>query len=215
LTCTDITCTLKDGYYHCILTTPTKKINLALKNRLETAKWVLTIDGMVRPEFGTTITTAQASSDSDERSFSKEQLLSLLYKEPFGSGKMVSEKYDEKWQYNGTTGILNNVAWGETLEYVWDGCTLQPSKHSHMSLGTGKWNGVWLAWYTEKNEPFLKYYYSAGDRKYLASHGQPLLTWQWALNQLVGEGGEWVCEGNIPHPVVMFLQMMRYYRLGR
>jgi hypothetical protein len=43
----------------------------------------------------------------------------------------------------------------------------------------------------------------------LASQGQNMLTWQWALNQLVGEGGEWICDGNIPHPVVMFLQMMR------
>lgn len=75
------------------------------------------------------------------------------------------KRYEEIWHYNGATGLLSNSKWGDTLEYIWDGSSLAPTKMSQMSLGTGKWNGVWLAWYTEKNEPFLKYYYSAGDRK--------------------------------------------------
>ncbi len=78
--------------------------------------------------------------------------------------------------------MVSNVKWGETLEYVshccglfyyfslkiaqvWDGSTLSPTKQSQIKLGMGKWNGVWLAWYSESHEPFLKYYYSPGDRK--------------------------------------------------
>ncbi len=92
LTQIGISCTLKDSYYYCVITTHMKKITLASRNRLEMAKWVVTLDAMLRPEFGTIIST-QSTADSDEKHFSKEQLLSLLYKEPFGSGRMLSETY--------------------------------------------------------------------------------------------------------------------------
>jgi hypothetical protein len=75
-----------------VITTPGKKATLASKNRIEMAKWVLTLDSMIRPEFSTIITSPNPEG-VEEKSLSKEQLLSLLYKEPFGSGKMTSETY--------------------------------------------------------------------------------------------------------------------------
>ena len=59
------------------------------------AKWVLTLDSMIRPEFDSIITSPNPEG-VEEKSLSKEQLLSLLYKEPFGSGKMTSETYQKK-----------------------------------------------------------------------------------------------------------------------
>lgn len=82
---------MKDGYYHMVIGTLGKKTTLASKNRIEMAKWVLTVDSMIRPEYTSVITVP--ASENDEKSLSKEQLLSLLYKEPFGSGRMISETY--------------------------------------------------------------------------------------------------------------------------
>ncbi|GAM20763.1 hypothetical protein SAMD00019534_039380 [Acytostelium subglobosum LB1] len=180
-----------------------QSIILSCENNEEVVQWVLAIDGITRSNF-------KSSMDL----ITKEAMLSTFKTNHKGG---VFRFGDEEWHYR--DGRLTNQMWGDMLEYIWDGYKLVPAQHSQMSLGHGRWNGVWLTWYGERaNEPYLKYLHQPLERNYIVDC-YPLrnqFTWTWSRHFLVcASGGEWICEGDVPPALVMLVQMMKYYRIGR
>jgi len=130
----------------------------------------------------------------------------------------------------------------QKVVYLWDGETLRP-KEGSPSFGVGRWNGVWLAWYQttrregdkdkgaseegdgvdasglgqqqqQQEEPLFRYFWVPGEREFQTHNLQ--LTWKWTRHFLASKfgTGEWILEGEVPNPVVMCLQLMRYASLA-
>eukprot|EP01132_Coremiostelium_polycephalum_P005123 gene5123-6378_t len=183
-----------------------KTLVFSCENQEELGNWVLSFDGILNSNFKSCMDLSQ-----------KEPLLSY-FKSNFKGG--MFRFGDEEWHY--CDGKLQNQSWGELLEYNWDGCTLEPSPNSKILMGKGRWNGVWLTWYGEgkTKDPYLKYLYQPIQRQYIVD-SYPIrnqYTWTWSRHFLVSSysgGGEWICEGEIPPVLVMLVQMMKYYKVGR
>ncbi|EGG23212.1 hypothetical protein DFA_05344 [Cavenderia fasciculata] len=177
----------------------------------EMIEWMLSIDGVIHSNF--------------------KSLMDLSIKEQFLSSFKAATKFrgglfkhrDEEWHYSGDGRLVNENLDGQRIEYTWDGCTLSPD-NKDSTLGRGRWNGVFLAWYggvggTDR-EPYLKYLYQPIERNYIVD-SYPVrqqFTWTWSRHFLVSSGGgagEWLIEGDVPPCLVMLVQMMKYYKLGR
>merc|ERR1712137_247894 len=154
-------------------------------------------------------------------------LLRKLYKSNYAGGIIKSN--EEEWQYN-SDGSLNCLVGSKKIHYTWTGEFLQPSLGSDIfNFGTGKWDGVNLFWFpatspsatnSVKNtigrlyygrKPFRHYVYSEKENEYLTKDSEN--EWKWTRHFLASKSGEpeWIIEGDVPKPVVMLLQMMRYY----
>jgi hypothetical protein len=81
---------------------------------------------------------------------------------------VIKSSYEEEWSYfaNGTLERAEPLN-GRRLTYTWDGEVLQPLRAKGTddddggpSLGTGRWNGVWLSWYRGdylSEDPVIQY----------------------------------------------------------
>ena len=89
------------------------------------------------------------------------------------------------------------------------------------ALGSGKWDGISLIWYDESyngmiTTPVVRFDWSQSDREYTNASSESQV-WKWTRHFLASKfgAGEWIVEGEVPEPVVMFLQMIRTCRLQR
>ncbi|EGC28720.1 hypothetical protein DICPUDRAFT_159813 [Dictyostelium purpureum] len=167
----------------------------------------MAIDGVSNSNFKSTMDLLQ-----------KEQFLNLNKKNHKGGSFRFGE---EEWIY--CDSKLTNNCWSEPLEYLWDGCTLVASSESKTHMGKGRWNGVWLTWYSEEKikEPYLKYLYQPSLKQFTFDSFPIRNQFSWTLSRhfLVSSsslaGGEWIIEGDFPPALVMLVQMMKYYRAGK
>ena len=152
-------------------------------------------------------------------------LLRSLYKSGHKGG--IVKSGEEDWQYN--SGGSVNCLVGETkLSYTWTGEFLQPSIGANsINKGTGRWDGVNLYWFGPgtaehgvKNimgefyfsrKPEYHYIYDNKNREYLSNDGKK--EWKWSRHFLASKDGEreWIVEGEIPEPVTILLQLLRYH----
>ncbi|KYR00070.1 hypothetical protein DLAC_03216 [Tieghemostelium lacteum] len=172
-------------------------------------QWILSLDGILNSNFKSIMDLTQ-----------KEQMLSM-YKSNFRGGSFRYGEHEE-WNYYDGKLTLQSSQWEQGLEYQWDGCTLSPTSNSKVSFGRGRWNGVWLTWYSEEKskEPFLKYLYQPIQKQYILD-SYPIrsqYSWTWSRHFLVCSatgGGEYICEGEIPPSLVMLVQMLKYYKASK
>jgi hypothetical protein len=95
------------------------------------------------------------------------ELLQYVGKNVYKGG-VIKSSYEEEWSYfaNGTLERAEPLN-GRRLAYTWDGEVLQPLRARDggeddcgPSLGTGRWNGVWLSWYRGdylSEDPVIRY----------------------------------------------------------
>ena len=107
------------------------------------------------------------------------------------------------------------------LSYRWDGEMLIGLDNESRALGSGKWDGISLIWYDESyngmiTTPVVRFDWSQSDREYTNASSESQV-WKWTRHFLASKfgAGEWIVEGEVPEPVVMFLQMIRTCRLQR
>jgi hypothetical protein len=144
-------------------------------------------------------------------------LLNQLYKEAYKGGNIKGPN-EEEWLYR-ANGLLKNTessGISKNQSFSWDGETLR-AKYKN-SFGYGVWDGVSMRWYQSEeaftshpDEPLLVYYWDPLTREYHQALRDPKQTWKWTRHFLARkEGrGEWIMEGNVPEPVIMFLQLLR------
>lgn len=152
-------------------------------------------------------------------------LLRSIYKSGYKGG--IVKSGDEDWQYN-SEGSVHCIVGALRLNYTWTGEFLQPSVGSKaINMGTGKWDGVNLYWFApagpqngikntlgefyHSREPSSHYIYDEKDGEYISDDGRK--EWKWSRHFLASKESEreWIVEGDIPQPVIMLLQLMRYY----
>lgn len=149
----------------------------------------------------------------------KKKILARGFFEGFQGGEIKSS-FDEDWSYT-PSGYLKSI-YGHSNEMVfkWDGELLIGEDEYSKQFGYGKWNGINLLWYENHfvgvpGEPVVRYDYLIGEREfYNVEH--PSQAWKWTRHFLASKfgAGEWIVEGQIPDPIVMFLQVIRNARLG-
>jgi len=179
---------------------------LAARSQEEMANWICAIDSLGQKNFGTQMLPLQ-----------KRDLLQVLYKTPFKGGKIkCSVMYDEEWEYL-PSGSVKNIKGAEGAEFFWNGDSFN-NQNEKFPFGNGIWNGVWIQWNVPKQTTvFMKYYWNPATQTFFeAKKNKASLNWKWAANSLVRKkGGLWTVEGEVPFPVVMFLQLLRYYCFGK
>ncbi|KAL6071663.1 PH domain-containing protein [Balamuthia mandrillaris] len=199
-----------------------RTLYLQARNANDAALWVLAIDALRRGGPG-----RQSAISVEE----KDAIMKYLYLEGY-KGAILKSSYEEEWQYTGK-GVLRADRGmdpeDEGLTYVWNGSMLRPANPppdvtqatgggsiTNKSYGCGTWDGVWLSWYALSPEhdlaPFLVYKWNRKEREYQTD--DPALTWKWTRHFLAckNASGEWIVEGEVPEPVVMMLQILRYIR---
>ncbi|GAM29004.1 hypothetical protein SAMD00019534_121800, partial [Acytostelium subglobosum LB1] len=189
---------------------PTKMI-LAADDKISMARWILAIDGLKFKFF-----------DSCVNQFLKKTLLHTVFKSTFKGG-IIKSSFEEEWSYS-SDGILqcteagwNTDAGASLMMYLWDGQSFMPGSGTH-SLGWGKFNGFLFEWMVgdlgEDGIKVQEYYWEEIEREYL-THDHTM-DWKWTRHFLtLKQGtGEWIVEGEVPEPVVFFLSLLRYSRLG-
>ncbi|GAM25270.1 hypothetical protein SAMD00019534_084450 [Acytostelium subglobosum LB1] len=208
----------KYEYNHCFvikLKNTGSKLVVRAANDKDAALWMLAIDGLPRRNFDT--------NQSCINLYIKETLLeticsSLVNYRRSVAGGVVRSSHGEEWTYRADGTLYNSEPLDANIKakdvrYVWNGQLLVPAKDCVKSLGSGKWNGVWLAWY-HNNAPFLKYMWQQESNEYLNQNSNLSYKWSRGLVSKIGVG-QWVIEGHVPETVVMFLQCLRYCRLGK
>jgi hypothetical protein len=152
-------------------------------------------------------------------SFEQRLALKYLYRRDQNSGGRIRSSHGEVWTYK-SDGSVKNEMGVPGIEYAWTSEFFLPlpskfSLEKIQALGLGRWNGVWATWHENmnKDEATITYFWDPIASEYQTQ--DPTLNWKWnaKTNTLSSAtGGDWTVEGNVPHPVVFFLQLMRYYR---
>jgi hypothetical protein len=129
-------------------------------------------------------------------------------------GGTIASSFEESWCYTADgIAIREHDSNYEDSVYNWDGESF--CHVSGQNCGTGKWDGVNLAWYTTSNatEPFIQYLLQDGQYTHWKSDTTDY-DWKWTRHFLASmrAKGHWSVEGRVPQPVVMMLQVMRYVR---
>jgi len=147
-----------------------------------------------------------------------EAAFAALYKAPFKGG-VIKSSYDEEWQYFPSGRLVSSDGLPGDLEFAFDGQRLMP-RASSSQYGYGVWMGLYIRWYDSvdmplDSEPSSEFTWNCGEREYYSPAEQQC--WKWTRHFLANKfgGGEWIMEGNVPEPIVMFLQLLRNSRLGR
>ena len=180
---------------------------LSAASEREAEEWLLLIDGIKSDVFASMLTPNL-----------KQEILASIYFVGFKGGR-VKNNFDEEWNYDGQTGLLTNtfISLEGNFLYKWNGHLLKPATNyvGPTNCGFGKWDGFTIAWFNENERLVEEYVYYSPTSEFLTANEE--LSWEWSSEKssLFSKfgGGEWVCEGNIPFPVVMFLQLMRYVSL--
>ncbi|EGG21662.1 hypothetical protein DFA_01548 [Cavenderia fasciculata] len=215
-------CTKYTEFKHCFMLNvknPSIKIIVRATSEREASLWMLAIDGLPRRNFDT--------NQSCINQYIRETMLEVIgsnggvlnYRRSIAGG-VVRSSHGEEWTYRADGTIFNTdhlepSIRAKELKYVWNGQLLVAAKDSPRNLGSGKFNGVWLAWYDSNGDPFLKYIWDPESNEYLNQNSN--LSHKWSTRGLVSKvgTGEWMIEGNVPPTIVMFLQCLRYCRLGK
>jgi len=135
-------------------------------------------------------------------------------------GYIKQEKTGEMWSYNGGNGILRCVEGPESdseTYFIWDGVQINTHGISPKKrFGRGRWNGVFLDWYEfklknkeEVPKPTFRYIWIEQDREFLSNQADSS-DWKFSRHFLTKKGGgnEWLCEGVIPEPIAIFVQII-------
>ncbi|KYR01436.1 PH domain-containing protein [Tieghemostelium lacteum] len=168
------------------------------------ADWVVKIDGLVHSD-----DLSESFLDEADR----KQLLKILYKNNIKGGIIKTSLSDEEWNYSaiGTLSTDSTLS-DEKIDYHWDGEWLKSST-SNQTLGWGRFNGVYLDWYQKDSvKPDIKYFWDEPEKEYTTTRKE--FTFKWTRHFLASKysTGEWIVEGHVPQPVVMFLQLIQYKR---
>lgn len=183
--------------------------------------WALTLDGL---RFQSKPLMSEENGCCMDNTI-KILLLRKLFKNNYGGG--IVKSAEEEWQYN-SDGSVNCLIGQHKLHYTWTGEFLQPSLGPEIiNFGTGKWDGINLWWFPPSSDsngiknilgnfyysrnPIYHYLFSPIGREYLSNDSKK--EWKWSRHFLASKEGEkeWILEGDIPPPVVMLLQLMRYF----
>ncbi|EGC32314.1 hypothetical protein DICPUDRAFT_98913 [Dictyostelium purpureum] len=184
--------------------TSTNKLNIHSDSLSILADWIVKIDGMTHPNFKSFLNQVD-----------RKQLLKILYKDNIKGGIIKSSDTEEEWNYSsmGTLQIEPTTSVNEEkIDYHWDGEWIKSSTHNHI-LGYGRFNGVYLAWFIkDPTFPEIRYFYDEKEKEYISDKKE--FTFKWTRHFLASKygSGEWIVEGHVPQPVVMFLQLIKYKR---
>jgi len=178
------------------------KVIFTSKDHNDLGAWQLALDAMKYPNH-----FSGSCMDAAE----KQSLLRSLYFEGYKGG-LVKSNDDEEWSYS-STGILQNVD-NKEKSYQWDGQSLIPLDDKDTSE-LGRWDGVRIAWMDgTATEPDVSLTYVHHEGEFI--NQDPLLNFKWSRHFLVSveEGSHfWAMNGNVPSPIVMFLQLLRQRKI--
>ncbi len=187
------------------------KLSLSSEDHNDLIEWVIAIDSLQ---------TYKQAENSILNPLDKHRLLKSVFKDCIKGGEIKSS-YDEEWSYTKEGLLKSSMGVPYSLSYRWDGEMLIGVDKLSTMFGSGKWNGISLIWYDNASNgvitaPSLRYDWNDRDREY-TDVSEKSQVWKWSRNFLASKfgGGEWIIEGDIPEPVVMFLQMMRISRMRR
>ncbi|KAF2074103.1 hypothetical protein CYY_004588 [Polysphondylium violaceum] len=171
------------------------------------ADWVIKLDGLIHSDFKSFLNQVE-----------RRLLLKILYKNNIKGGIIKTSDSDQEWNYSSLGTLFIDAATNtgdnqeEKIDYHWDGEWLRSSSHNQ-TLGCGRFNGVYLAWYTrDLSIPDIRYFYDEKEKEYISDKKE--FTFKWTRHFLASKygSGEWIVEGHVPAPVVMFLQLIKYKR---
>jgi hypothetical protein len=188
-----------------------KKMSLQAEDHLEMVRWVCAIDA---------IQISRKIDPSLLNPIDKHRLLNFSYKDKFKGGEIESS-YGESWSYSAEGVLRSTTKQSLELVYRWDGEMLIGVDNLSRELGSGKWDGITLVWYNESSNgmiatPAVRFDWNLSSREYTNAI-EDTQVWKWTRHFLASKfgAGEWIVEGDVPEPVVMFLQMIRTSRLQR
>mmetsp|Transcript_45740 Transcript_45740/g.115121 ORF Transcript_45740/g.115121 Transcript_45740/m.115121 type:complete len:687 (+) Transcript_45740:203-2263(+) len=184
-----------------LMETTTSRLEFSLDSAEDMAHWMLSIDNIEKQRLRARLSPME-----------KLRQLKLVYVSPFKGG-VIKSSYEEEWSYQGSGTLRTSEGVGMDLTFVWDGEQLRPPKGTDQSLGTGKWNGVWLSWHAPDGKEFIRYKWEPALNEYKCTETDDK-NFQWTRHFLASKyhKGEWIMEGSVPYPVVMFLQCIRFFR---
>jgi len=166
-------------------------------------EWLLTLSGLL---------------DDNEMSLrslndtARAEVLAAMHLTPYKGG-VVKSSYEEEWQYfpDGRLICVMGTDAAIKLRFRWNGSTLTQestdSEDNSLILGIGDYNGHRLNWYVpDDSDPWISLKWDRSLREY--SDG--VMNWKWTRHFLANKNGdgEWILEGGVPEPVVMFLQII-------
>jgi len=136
----------------------------------------------------------------------KEGILKKLYFDNFKGG-LIKSSDDEEWSYS-LDGALHLVDGDPTTSYKWNGHTLTPlSEEENGELG--RWDGIRIAWMDgSMTDPDTTLTYIHYEGEY--QNQDPTLNFKWTRHFLASTSDSkyWAMNGDVPSPVVMFLQII-------
>ena len=137
-----------------------------------------------------------------------------LYKSGGYKGGEIKSSYDEEWSFSADGILQSEIIIGPELKFRWDGEMLVGLNPNSTQLGSGKWNGISIKWMKDNSsECLLQFDWDFFLREY-TNNVDKNVVWKWTRHFLASKfgSGEWIVEGSVPEPVVMFLQIIRYFR---
>ena len=188
-----------------------KKLTLQAETDVEMVRWICALDAVqIRAQMDPTLLNP----------IDKHRLLNYSYKDKHLGGEIQSS-YEEAWSYSKDGVLKSSLGLDTPLSYRWDGEMLIGIDNESRDLGSGKWDGITLVWYNETFNgmiatPSVSYDWNFAEQEY-TNTAEDSQVWKWTRHFLASKfgAGEWIVEGQVPQPVVMFLQMMRTCRLQR
>jgi hypothetical protein len=137
--------------------------------------------------------------------------METLFKNNFRGGAIRSSDGVQEWQYR-ADGTLKNVRGFDQLEFRWNGETLSPSVGETTALGSGAWNGVWIAWLSEKRMPLIKYFWMNNDREFVSDVDDD--TWQEEGRSLrrKSQNMRYLTDGEVPVAILMLIELLSQCR---
>eukprot|EP01116_Phalansterium_solitarium_P003944 TRINITY_DN1478_c0_g2_i1.p1 TRINITY_DN1478_c0_g2~~TRINITY_DN1478_c0_g2_i1.p1 ORF type:complete len:640 (-),score=120.86 TRINITY_DN1478_c0_g2_i1:111-1931(-) len=147
-------------------------------------------------------------------------MMKFLYKKFFKTGGSITSSGHEQWQYNSNGTVVQVVGSQAGLQFQWDGENFRAlAEADAKQLGEGRWNGVWLGWHASQAAMATQPYIWCADKREFVEPDNSHLSWKWKKSVLSSQSlgisdTHWTIDGQVPEPVVMFVQMLRYHRIA-
>jgi len=131
----------------------------------------------------------------------------------FKGGMIKASPIEEEWSFN--QGKVSLCSSTQNYGFYWDGSTLKPDSKTDVSIGYGQWDGCLISWYlpTDHRKPVVEYIYAAYSKEYenVKETSSIPYAWKWTRHFLAKQDSSftWQIEGDVPEPVVMFIQIFR------
>jgi len=167
---------------------------------MELATWQLAVDAFKYPNH-----FSGSCMDVQE----KARLLKSVFVNEYKGG-LIKSNDDEEWSYSNGLLTLNDSNRKLVIAYRWDGQNLTSLADAE-PVEVGKWDGIRIAWMDgsqEEPDTTLTYVHYQGEYQ----NQDPTLNWKWTRHFLVSTNDGklfWAVNGNVPPPIVMFLQLLR------